>query len=223
MNSNIMRRLVQVFSTLLLQGLILFAAAGTLSWTWAWTFLIMNVGILLINLRVLPRELIEERGRLKPDAKRWDKVLSSVSIFPILLMYVCSGLDYRLGWTRGVNSIVNIAGLLLVFLGAMLFTWAMVSNRFFSTLVRLQRDRQHTVATGGPYQYIRHPGYLGYIVMLISTPLALGTLWPLVFSGISALLLILRTALEDDTLKRELEGYAEYAQTVRYRLIPLLW
>jgi protein-S-isoprenylcysteine O-methyltransferase Ste14 len=223
MNTNIMRRLIQVFLTLFMQGLLLFAFAGTLHWTWAWIFLILNVGILLINLSVLPRELIEERGRPKPDAKKWDKTLSSVNIIPTVLLYVCAGLDYRFGWTGGVASSINIMGLILVFLGAMLFTWAMISNRFFSTLVRLQRDRQHTVATGGPYKYVRHPGYAGYIVMTLATPLALGTLWPLVFSAVSCVLIVLRTALEDDTLKKELEGYAEYAETVKYRLIPLLW
>jgi protein-S-isoprenylcysteine O-methyltransferase Ste14 len=222
-NKNIMRRLIQVFSTLIIQGLILFIAAGTIYWKWAWILLLLGVAILIINLFVMPRELIEERGRPKEDAKKWDKNITSINIVPTILVYVCSGLDYRFEWTGSVDTIIHIIGLILTFLGSMLFTWSMVSNRFFSTLVRLQFDRQHTVATGGPYKYIRHPGYVGYIVMSISAPIALGTLSALVFSGITCLLFILRTALEDNTLKRELEGYAEYAEKVKYRLIPLIW
>jgi protein-S-isoprenylcysteine O-methyltransferase Ste14 len=99
----------------------------------------------------------------------------------------------------------------------------MVSNKFFSTLVRLQTDRKQTVMTEGPYKYVRHPGYLGYIIFTLATPIALGAFWGLIFSGIIGILLIVRTALEDATLKKELPGYAEYTENVKYKLIPLLW
>jgi len=223
MNTNVIRRLVQVFLILFIQGVILFAAAGTLFWKWAWILLLLSVVILIINLLVIPLELIEERGRLKKDAKKWDKVLTSINIIPTILLYVCSGLDYRFNLTGNVNILINITGLVLSFSGAMLFTWSMISNKFFSTLVRLQTDRKHIVATGGPYRFVRHPGYVGYIIMSFATPMALGTLWGLIFSGITGILLIIRTALEDNTLKRELAGYNEYAEKVKYRLIPFLW
>lgn len=223
MNTNVIRRLVQVFLILFIQGVILFAAAGTLFWKWAWILLLLSVVILIINLLVIPLELIEERGRLKKDAKKWDKVLTSINIVPTILLYVCSGLDYRFNLTGNVNILINITGLVLSFSGAMLFTWSMISNKFFSTLVRLQTDRKHIVATGGPYRFVRHPGYVGYIIMSFATPMALGTLWGLIFSGITGILLIIRTALEDNTLKRELAGYDEYAEKVKYRLIPFLW
>lgn len=223
MNTNVIRRLVQVFLTLLIQGVILFAAAGTLFWKWAWILLLLSVVILIINLLVIPVELIEERGRLQKDAKKWDKVLTSINIIPTVLLYVCSGLDYRFNLTGNVNILINITGLILSFSGAMLFTWSMISNKFFSTLVRLQTERKHIVATGGPYRFVRHPGYVGYIIMSFATPIALGTLWGLIFSGITGILLIIRTALEDNILKRELAGYAEYAEKVKYRLIPFLW
>ncbi len=223
MNTNVTRRLVQVFLTLFIQGVILFVAAGTLFWKWAWILLLLSVVILIINLLVIPVELIEERGRVKKDAKKWDKVLTSINIIPTILLYVCSGLDYRFNLTGNVNILINITGLVLSFSGAMLFTWSMISNKFFSTLVRLQTERKHIVATGGPYRFVRHPGYVGYIIMSFATPIALGTLWGLIFSGITGILLIIRTALEDNTLKRELAGYAEYAEEVKYRLIPFLW
>jgi len=223
MNKDIIRRLIQVFSIQILQGAILFIAAGTLSWKWAWILLLLGAVILIINLFLLPAELIEERGRKKDNVKKWDKILTSINIFPTILMYVFSGLDQRFNWTGDVNIIINIAGLALFFSGSMIFTWSMVSNKFFSTLVRLQADRQHTVATEGPYKHVRHPGYLGYIIFTLATPIALGTFWGLIFSGITGILLIVRTVLEDTTLKIELPGYAEYTENVKYRLIPFLW
>jgi protein-S-isoprenylcysteine O-methyltransferase Ste14 len=223
MNKDIRRRCIQVILTLLVQALLLFAAAGTFRWSWAWIFLAVNVAVLTINFFVLPREVIEERGRSKKDAKRWDKLLSAAIIVPTLLVYTCAGLDRRFAWSGQVHPAVNVAGLLLMFAGCMLFTWSMVSNRFFSTLVRLQYDRGHTVASGGPYRFVRHPGYAGYIVMTLATPPALGSLRALAFAGIISLLFVLRTALEDATLRRELDGYAAYAEKVKYRLLPLIW
>ena len=223
MNKNIVRRLIQVFSILLFQGIILFIAAGTLYWKWAWIVLLLGAFLLLINLILLPAELIEERGKKKENVKKWDKMLTSINIIPTILMYVFSGLDHRFNWTGDVNTNINIIGLVLIFSGSMIFTWSMVSNKFFSTMVILQTDRQHMVATKGPYKYVRHPGYVGYIIFTLATPIALGTFWGLVFSGITGILLIVRTALEDDTLKKELPGYVEYTENVKYRLIPLLW
>ncbi len=223
MNKNIISRLIQVFSVLILQGAVLFIAAGTLSWKWAWAVMLLSVFLLMINWILLPAELIEERGRKKENVKKWDKMLTSIISFHVILMFVFSGLDHRFDWTGKVPIIINIAGLVFIFLGSMVFTWSMLSNKFFSTMVRLQTDRQHTVVTEGPYKYIRHPGYLGYMTFTFATPVALGTFWGLIFSGITCVLLIVRTALEDATLKKELTGYAEYTEKIKYKLIPFLW
>jgi protein-S-isoprenylcysteine O-methyltransferase Ste14 len=222
-SKDFVRRLIQVFSVLILQGAVLFIAAGTLSWNWAWAVLLLGLLLLLINLILLPAELVEERGRKKKNVKKWDKVLSSITSIPTILMYVFSGLDHRLDWTGDVSSVINMAGLVFIFLGSLMFTWSMVSNKFFSTLVRLQFDRQHTVATEGPYKFVRHPGYLGYMTFTLATPVALGAFSGLIFSVIICILLIVRTALEDATLKKELPGYTDYTENVRYKLIPLLW
>jgi protein-S-isoprenylcysteine O-methyltransferase Ste14 len=222
-NKDIIRRLIQVFSIFVLQGAILFVAAGTLSWKWAWYVLLLGFALLIFNWIVMPAEVIEERGRKKENVKKWDKILSSIISIPTLLMYVFSGLDRRFHWTGDIPVFINIAGLAFIFLGSLLFTWSMVSNKFFSTLVRLQIDRQHTVVTEGPYKFIRHPGYLGYIIFTVATPIALGAYWGLVFSAIIGILLFVRTTLEDATLKKELPGYAEYTENVKYKLVPFLW
>jgi protein-S-isoprenylcysteine O-methyltransferase Ste14 len=99
----------------------------------------------------------------------------------------------------------------------------MVANTFFSTTYRLQEDRGHAVASSGPYRVVRHPGYVGTIAFELATPIMLGSLWALMLGGLGALLIVVRTALEDRTLQEELPGYAEYTQRTRYRLLPKVW
>ena len=99
----------------------------------------------------------------------------------------------------------------------------MLSNSFFSQVVRIQSDRGHAVASAGPYRFVRHPGYLGMILFEPALSTLLGS-WPAILVGaICAALILLRTALEDRTLQAELEGYTEYARQVRYRLVPGVW
>jgi len=223
MKPDIKKRLIQVVSTFIIQAILLFVFAGTIRWYWAWLFMFLGIIILCINYFVLPAEVMEERGRKKENVKKWDKILTSINIIPILGIFIFSGLDYRFHWSTGQAISNHVLGLLFYFLGSMLFTWSMVSNKFFSTMVRLQNERGHKVATSGPYRYVRHPGYVGYILMVLAIPFALGTLYGLFMSGIVATLFIIRTALEDLTLKKELKGYLEYSRKVKYRLIPYIW
>jgi protein-S-isoprenylcysteine O-methyltransferase Ste14 len=223
MNKNIIRRLVQTVLTLFFQGFVLFVSAWTLRWMWAWILIALGLINLIINGIVLPPEVIEERGRKKENVKRWDKILSTVNIIPLLGIYILSGLDYRFHWSMDLHAGIHIGGIVISSLGSMLFTWSMISNKFFSTLVRIQDERGHEVAAGGPYKYVRHPGYVGYILMVLATPVALGTLYALSMSLIVGILFIIRTALEDKTLYRELEGYKEYSEKVKYKLMPFVW
>jgi protein-S-isoprenylcysteine O-methyltransferase Ste14 len=223
MNKNIIKRIIQVLFTFILTGVIMFLSAWTIKWQWAWALISANIIILIINLFVLPAEVIEERGRKKENVKTWDRILTVISIAPYFGLYVVAGLDYRFYWSAELEACVHSISLLCYFLGSMLVTWAMVSNRFFSTMVRLQTDRGHQVATGGPYRLVRHPGYVGFIVSTIAVPLILGSLYGLIVSAISVIIFIIRTALEDRTLKAELEGYLEYSKRVKYRLLPYIW
>jgi len=224
MTAAIMKRMVQVIVQFLILAVILFISAGRLDWMWAWAYLGVGVGILIINVLVMPPELIAERGRTdKKDIKAWDRVLTTLIILPTLGMPIIAGLDERFGWSPQLALAVHLIGLAFIALGQGLFTWAMVSNKFFSTSVRIQMDRDHTVATGGPYQCVRHPGYVGYIVSLFATAVALGSLWALIPAGLTMCLFIVRTALEDKTLQEELDDYRDYATRVRYRLLPGVW
>jgi protein-S-isoprenylcysteine O-methyltransferase Ste14 len=214
-NDAIIERMVQVVITLF--------TAGNFYWLWAWILLGISILAMTVNSRVLPKELISERGNPKNNVKKWDRVITLISIFPVFFIYIISGLDQRWNWTGSVPIWVNLLGIILMIIGQLFFTWAMLSNRFFSTMVRIQDDRGHMVATTGPYRIIRHPGYIGFILQNLSTSLILGSTWGLVPAGIVAVLFVIRTAYEDSTLKQELSGYQEYANKVRYRLVPGIW
>ena len=101
--------------------------------------------------------------------------------------------------------------------------WATGSNAFFSLTVRIQKERSHAVATGGPYRFVRHPSYAGGILFELAAPIMLGSWWALIPGGLNAILFVIRTALEDKTLQAELDGYQEYAQRTRYRVLPGIW
>ena len=169
---------------------------------------------------------MEERARFdkSPDIKAWDKILAplmamSVS-FPLVIV---AGLDHRFGWSPVFPIWLNILGLILNALGYAFADWALVENRFFSGVVRIQEDRGHTVCDSGPYRIVRHPGYAGNILPLAGTVLALSSLWTIIPAAVALIIIFIRTALEDRTLQDELPGYRDYAQRVRYRLIPWVY
>ncbi len=217
------KRMRQVIGQFVFLLAILLITSGRFDWLWLWIYLIASLCILAINVRVIPRELIAERGQPGENWKPWDKLLAGLTILPTLAVPAIAGLDERFDWSPQVGTPVHVAGLVGLVMGQLLFTWSMVSNPFFSTAVRIQMDRGQTVATGGPYRFVRHPGYLGYIIMMVGTALLFGSLWALVPAGVVAVLMIVRTALEDNTLREELPGYESYAHWVRYRLLPGIW
>jgi len=169
---------------------------------------------------VLDPELVAERGKKKEGVKKFDKIITTINIIPVIAIIVLSGLECRFGWSENLPLYYYIAGTILMILGNALFTWAMAANKYFSTSVRIQSDRDHKVAEGGPYAWVRHPGYTGYVLFTFATPMILGSLWALIPAGVTFVLFIIRTILEDITLQNELEGYKEYAERVKYRLIP---
>ncbi len=220
------RALLQPIVLLPILGALLFGAAGRLDWVMGWAVLIAYLaGLGLTNLLVIVHDpgLALERAHTPATAKQWDRTLTQLVNLPTLLMLPVAGLDLRHGWSPVVARSVQLGALAIFLLGYTLVVWAMRANRFFSSLVRIQQDRGHVVVSSGPYRYVRHPGYLGFIALALSAPLALGSLWALVCGGISSCLYLLRTVLEDRTLQEELEGYSTYAEQVRYRLLPGIW
>jgi protein-S-isoprenylcysteine O-methyltransferase Ste14 len=140
-----------------------------------------------------------------------------------LARYVVAGLDHRESWSGGFPYAAQLAGLTVLALGYALVVWATASNAFFSQIVRIQSERGHTVAAGGPYHYVRHPAYLGAVLGELAAPILFASWWTFAPGGFAVILLVLRTALEDRTLKAELNGYDDYAHQVPYRLLPGVW
>jgi len=210
-------------------GAILFLSAGRLGWLWGWVFLGLLAAVLISHVLILVPinpELLAERSRgiRQEGAKGWDKWVAFFAAgMGTMVSWIVAGLDARFEWSASVPLALHIGGLIGSVLGWALFMWAMGANAFFSEAVRIQEERGHTVVTDGPYRYVRHPGYVGYITSWLATSLALGSLWALIPVGLVMCLLVIRTALEDKTLQEELDGYQDYARQVRYRLLPGVW
>jgi len=210
----------------LVTGGILFGCAGTLRWPWAWAWLGGVLATQLATVWILAwhsPDLLVERSRLQPGTKRWDKfVCPGMALAGPLLTMIAAGLERRFHgerwpvWTEAAALLVTLAG------GAVA-AFAMYVNRFFSTTVRIQSERGHVVVSGGPYGVVRHPGYVGMLLVYAAIPFVLGSRWALEPAALTVMLAVVRTALEDRTLRAELPGYTDYAARVHYRLLPGVW
>jgi protein-S-isoprenylcysteine O-methyltransferase Ste14 len=181
------------------------------------------VGWFFVRTKRKDPDLLKERISPQKNVKAWDKTILRVYSLFLTALPIVAGVDaVRFRWSHvplGLN-VLGFAGLVLTMLLAF---WATRENTFASAVVRIQTDRGHRVCSTGPYAHIRHPMYVGVILMAVCLPMALGSLFAFIPAVIIVGLFILRTALEDKTLKEELPGYREYAQKVRFRLIPGVW
>ena len=208
---------------------VLSLAAGRLDWLWGWIFIgltaIFLASHVLLLVPINPDLLVERAGGLRQEGgKRWDRWLAALAggVFP-MASWIVAGLDLRYAWSAPKPMAVHVVGAGLVVMGWSLFMWAMVSNAYFSEVVRIQEERGHRVAENGPYRFVRHPGYAGAIVSFLGIPLLLGSWWAMIPAGFGIGGYVLRTALEDRTLQLELEGYLAYAARIRHRLVPGVW
>jgi protein-S-isoprenylcysteine O-methyltransferase Ste14 len=219
--------LVRMLIFLLILAGVWYDASGRIDLVMPWVFLgvyLVVGGIVPALIVPLDEELAEERTQIKEGVKGWDKPIVAIgSLYVPLGIVILAGLDARFGWSSPLPLGLQIAALVIGGLGYPLSVWASASNPFHGRFVRIQTERGHTVQTGGPYRYVRHPGYAGIIVFLPTSAVALDSLWTLVASGVVAVLMVIRTALEDRVLLEELPGYEDYASRVRFRLVPGIW
>lgn len=207
-------------------GAVLFISAGRLDWVMGWVYLFGYFGLLALLSMIMPidQELADERMNVKEGAKQWDIIIVAiVTLLGGLALQIVAGLDMRNSWLQSFPVAISAVALVIAMLGTLIGSWAMATNRYFSRFVRVQEDRGQVVVSSGPYRYVRHPNYIGSIFNAIGTALALQSVWALVPGGLVAVLLILRTGLEDRTLQKELPGYREYARRVRWKLLPGIW
>ena len=222
----LLKRIVAVFAVILVMDLLLFVPAGRLDWPAAW-ILSLLYGVFLLVYAVWGTfkapDLLKERSQVAENVKVWDKVIMAIYTVLLLATLVLAGLDGgRVRWSQMAVA-WQVLGLVGMVLSGGLIFWTILTNAYLGRMVRIQEDRGHQVVTGGPYRYVRHPMYVGIILLFPCMTLFLGSWWALVPASLIAMLMVIRTALEDRTLQAELPGYAEYAQRVRHRLLPGVW
>jgi protein-S-isoprenylcysteine O-methyltransferase Ste14 len=228
-SGQLIRAIVGFTLYLLLTPILLFLAAGTLAWPAAWVYISLglctSLGSRLVVFLRNPDTLLE-RARFSEaeGTPGWDRALVPlVGIGIPALSVVIAGLDFRYSWTPELSQTLQVIGGILITLGYAAGVWAMIANRFFSAVVRIQSDRDQYVVQSGPYRIVRHPSYAGALLAGIGMPLLLSSAWVVIPVALMFVVLVLRTRFEDDMLLQELAGYREYAARTRFRLMPGVW
>ena len=220
------RACVRFLFSLGVWGGLLFWAAGTLSWTRGWVHVGLWIVTLATNLVILLRtnpEVLATRMNRQQVFAKFEKVMLPLFVPAMLAIPVVAGLDaVRYAWTflplwaMWPGVIVHVAG------GAFML-WAMMVNPYLAKEVRIQTERGHRVITTGPYAIVRHPMYVGLILVLAGIPLLLGSSWAFLPVCVVALLLVIRTVFEDRMLRKKLPGYGAFMLRTPHRLIPGVW
>jgi protein-S-isoprenylcysteine O-methyltransferase Ste14 len=203
---------------------LIFILAGRIDYWQGWLYIGLNIIFIALNYLLISPELIQERLKPEKGTKRWDKVYYALNIPLYFAILIISALDAgRFRWEPHISIYIVIFAASLYIIGQIIMLWAKRENKFFSSVVRIQKDRGQIVCKEGPYKFIRHPGYLGGIIYTIATPFVLASFWGLIPVLISVITLFIRTYLEDKTLQAELEGYKDYTKEVKYRILPGIW
>ena len=221
------KRIVQIVGFSAAWVVALFASAGSWDWPRGWLFVAIYIGGMSVLAWVVRRaqpDLLAARSKWRrKDTKPFDKVFLAIFMPLNMLQPVIAGLDVgRFHWST-LPHWVLYAGIALFVPAFVFMAWAMAVNRHAESTVRIQTDRGHKVVDSGPYRFVRHPMYVGAILLYAASALVLGSFWALVTAGVITVALVWRTALEDRTLRRELAGYEEFAARTRFRLVPGVW
>jgi protein-S-isoprenylcysteine O-methyltransferase Ste14 len=205
---------------------IIFVSAGRIDYWQGLIYVSIGFIMIVLNYTVLriDSDLLKERSKPGKDTKNWDKTILGLYFLVTISMYVIAGLDSgRYHWSPDFHWSIYLLGIILTPLGQLLFLIAQKQNRFFSSSVRIQTDREHNVCETGLYKVVRHPAYLGSIIQSLGFPLLFGSLWSIIPISVLITLIIIRANLEDRTLKNELKGYLEYSDKTQYKIIPFVW
>ncbi len=199
-------------------------------WDWweAWVYAIVSIVGFVISRWIVWKsnpDLIRERARIMDhkDAATWDKTLVPLLGLGGVMVPLIAGLDALVAGPPPFYLQIKMISLALMLTGFLLASYALIENRFFSGMVRLQSDRDHYVIKSGPYRWVRHPGYAGSVIAYIATPFFLDSMWSYIPVIFAIIVIVIRTSLEDKFLRTNLMGYTEYAEEVRYRLFPGVW
>ncbi len=219
--------ILRQFIWAIISAVVFFLSAGTLDISRAWIYygivLIYSVISGIIYWKLIP-ELANRRAGDLSGQKKWDqKLIKIYFLYMLFVLPMLLGLDVsRYNWSL-LSSEFVIVGIFLYCISSIMIEWCLLINRHFEAIVRIQSDQNHQVIKSGPYSIIRHPGYLSMVVGGLAGSLIIGSLIGLIAYLIPVALLLIRTYYEDKTLQEELNGYKEYTQKVKYRLIPFIW
>jgi protein-S-isoprenylcysteine O-methyltransferase Ste14 len=221
------RAIVQVLVFVVVVPLLPLLISREWGWWEAWVFAAVSILGFGASRRLAARrhpDLLAERAQFTrhDDIKSWDKVLVRLVAFGGAAVPIVAGIDAIYGRPAFAWPLKSVA-LLVLLAGYVLSSAALIENRFFSGVVRIQRDRGQCVVSSGPYRWIRHPGYAGAVLAYLAVPFLLDSWWACVPSLLLLVALVVRTRLEDSTLMDELPGYRVYAERVRCRLVPRVW
>jgi len=208
-----------------IMGAILFVSAGRADLPLFWAYLVVMaipaLAATVVTYRNNPEQL---RQQTRPATGGEDRLTVPLFVVSFLAHWVIAGLDVgRFHWSSSVPVALQVIGLIGFGCGFGLVAWSTLVNQFYVGVVRIQDERGQQVITGGPYRFVRHPGYIGWILFYLCSGLALGSWLSILPAALPALATIRRTIIEDRMLHTSLSGYPEYAQRVRYRLIPGVW
>ncbi len=205
---------------------IIFISAGRINYWQGIIYLVIGLVMVILNYTLLKidPELSNERSKPGEGTKKWDKIILGLALLVTISMYIIAGLDSgRYHWSPEFHWSLYLLGILLTASGQLIFLIAQKQNKFFSSTVRIQSDRNHIVCETGLYKIVRHPAYMGSIIQSMGFPLLFGSVWSIVPICLMIILLITRTTLEDKTLRNELSGYDEYTRKTRNKIIPFVW
>ena len=203
-------------------GAMLFLPAGTFHYWQAWVYLaILIIPMIFVMIYLIAKdpELLERRMRMR-EKETEQRTIIKLSILFFFAAFLIPGFDKRFGWSSVPLEVIIIADAIVVG-GYLLFAIVLRENRYASRIIEVEKKQK--VITTGPYAFVRHPMYSGVLLMYGFSPLALGSYWGMIPNALLILLIVARIRNEEKVLKQELEGYREYTQKVKYRLVPGIW
>ncbi len=222
------RAWVQAFFFVVVIPFLPLLISGRWGWWEAWVYAILSILGFVISRALAARrhpDLLAERARFlqHKDAEPWDRTLAPLVGLGGALIPLAAGVEARVGTLAEFSLTAKILSLGVLLAGYALGSYALLANRFFSGMVRIQTERGHRVVSSGPYRWVRHPGYAGGPLSFLASPILLGAMWTFLPAVFWTIVTVIRTALEDRALQEKLEGYRDYAGRVRYRLVPGVW
>ncbi len=213
---------VRFLGAILVLSVVFFLPAGTFAYWEAWVYLailFIPMFFVVIYLLKYDRELLARRMKVR-EREAEQKLIIKLSYIPFLLAFLLPGFDKRFGWSNVPVGVVVLADI-LVFLGYGIVFLVFRENRYASRIIEV--DQEQTVISSGPYAIVRHPMYLGSLLLYILSPLALGSYWAVIPAVLIVPIIVARIRNEESVLARDLNGYQEYMQMTSYRLIPGIW